>query len=191
MIKVKHARGLCLVGALCAVSASCQDLPGNERQQGAVIGGVGGAVLGHAIGDGALGALIGGLAGAAGGYLIGAEMEKVDERSRDEARESIESAQYDPATPADVQNSSTADLNSDGFVTMDELVAMSRAGLDDEEILDRLDATGQVFELNASQEEALRDAGISSYVVNRMQELNQDGRDKLGLGQGEVLGRSQ
>src|SRR5206468_3037042 len=49
--------------------AGCENLPGNKKEQGAVIGGVGGAVAGAAIGkhNRALGALIGGARGAGGG----------------------------------------------------------------------------------------------------------------------------
>src|SRR5687768_1697532 len=67
---------------LLAPVAGCESLPGNEKQQGAVIGGVGGAAAGAAIGgeDNRLaGAVIGGLLGAGGGYLVGAKMEKDDE----------------------------------------------------------------------------------------------------------------
>ena len=50
-------------------------------------------------------------------------------------------AQESPATVDDVRRSSTEDLNGDGFVTVDELVALQRAGLSDDPILRRLEAT--------------------------------------------------
>src|SRR5690242_3215606 len=49
---------------------SCQNLPGSKGSQGAVIGGLGGAAAGAAIGHSALGALLGGALGAGAGYII-------------------------------------------------------------------------------------------------------------------------
>jgi hypothetical protein len=54
--------------------AGCESLPGGEKEQGAVIGGVGGAAAGAAIGGavgGPPGALIGGAIGAVAGGLAG------------------------------------------------------------------------------------------------------------------------
>src|SRR3982751_336307 len=66
----------------------CEQLPGDKQTQGAVIGGVGGAVAGGAIAKNnrLIGALVGGALGAGGGYLIGSSMDKSDpKKTRDEA----------------------------------------------------------------------------------------------------------
>src|SRR5438046_685831 len=71
----------------------CENLPGNKKTQGAVIGGVGGAVAGAALGGSKnrlLGALLGGALGAGGGYLIGANWDKINGHTRDEGRESAD-----------------------------------------------------------------------------------------------------
>ena len=47
-------------------------------------------------------------------------------------------AQSKPATVQDVNNSTTADLNHDGFVTLDEVAAMASAGLSEQEMVKRL-----------------------------------------------------
>jgi len=63
-----------LIGSLAlAPLAGCENLPGGKKEQGAVIGGVGGAAAGAVIGKGnrGLGALIGGLIGAAAGISLG------------------------------------------------------------------------------------------------------------------------
>src|SRR3954467_1291160 len=67
----------------------CESLPGNEKQQGTVIGGVGGAAAGAAIAkdNRGLGALIGGALGAGGGYLIGAHADKTNDKDRDRNRD--------------------------------------------------------------------------------------------------------
>src|SRR5438067_2420951 len=149
----------------------CENLPGSGKTQGAVIGGTGGAVAGAAIGhrNPVLGALIGGALGAGGGYLIGAHADKTrdPDRHRDEAISASRDAEAHPARASDVMLDSrtqTADLNNDGFVTMDEVVAMRKAGLSDDEMIRRLRATQQVFDLTASQENYLRDQGVSRRV---------------------------
>jgi hypothetical protein len=178
-------RNLSLGAALWLVVLGCAELPGTREQQGAVIGGTLGTAAGAAIHEDnrLLGALIGGALGAGGGYLIGARTEWFDDpRGDDHARDAIRDAQASPATVEDARRSMTADLDGDGFVTIDELTAMERAGLGDEEILRRLRATGQIFDLSSGQEQALREAGVSERVIAEMQEIRRDRRE-------EVLGR--
>lgn len=164
---------------LCGLSG-CSQLPGNSKEQGAVIGGVGGALAGAAIGGSGgrdkagLGALIGAAVGAGGGYLIGAQKDKVDEKKHDEAIEAHRRAERNPATVEDVERARTADLNEDGFVTLDEVVALERANLSDREIIDRLERTGQVFELTEEQERYLEDRGVSHEVIVVMRRMTPD-----------------
>ena len=173
-----------LIGSLALAPLSgCESLPGNDEQQGAVIGGVGGALAGAALSKNnrGLGALIGGALGAGGGWLIGANKDKItgkddDERreSRDEAIRASERAERNPATAADVDKARTADLNDDGFVTLDEVVALRQANLSDDEMVARLEQTGQVFELTDYQEDYLRTRGVSDDVLREMRNMNQD-----------------
>ncbi len=190
----RHLRALVLAGAAATVSVSgCQNLPYSNEQQGAVAGGAVGAILGSVIAENQVfGALLGGALGAAGGYLIGANKEKLlgHEDDSEEARQAVMEASRNPATAEDVGNSSTADLNSDGFVTMDEVVAMDRAGLSDEEMIDRLEATGQVFALNSEQKDRLLKAGVSQEVVSAMGNINQQEREQLLGEHNEVISRN-
>ncbi len=158
----------------------CESLPGNKKEQGAVIGGVGGAAAGAAIGKNnrILGALIGGAFGAGGGYLVGSQLSKSDKAHHDEAIQASRNAEARPATAADVNNSNTADLNRDGYVTLDEVVAMRSAGLSDQEMIRRLQATGQIFELTTQQEQYLREHNVDNNVIDRMRTINQDVRDQ-------------
>lgn len=166
--------GLLLVG--------CENLPGNSRQQGAAIGGVSGAAAGAAIGGSdhrLLGALLGGAIGAGGGYVIGAQADKVNNRDHKGAQEAVRSAESSPATADQARTAQTADVNGDGFVTMDEVVAMDKAGLNNSDMIERLRATGQVFELTEQQRKYLLDNGVDAQVVNQMEELNREARDRL------------
>ena len=155
---------------------SCESLPGGKKEQGAVIGGVGGAAAGAVVGGEEhrlLGALLGGALGAGGGYLIGAQMSKNDAQHRDEAVQASRRAEQTPARPQDVRNATTADLNNDGFVTLDEVVAMRQAGLGDDEMIRRLRATGQIFELTTQQEDYLRNHNVDDRIIVAMRNMNQ------------------
>jgi Glycine zipper len=157
--------------------AGCENLPGNKKEQGAVIGGVGGAVAGAALGKGnrGIGALIGGALGAGGGYLVGAKMDDKDkDKTKDGAIKASQNAQQHPATAADVKDSSTADLNADGFVTLDEVVAMKDAGLGDKEMIKRLQRTQQYFELTDEQMKYLRDHQVDEKVITAMRDMRPD-----------------
>jgi|SRR5882672_2885660 len=168
--------------ALLAGATGCEQLPGTPKQQGAAIGGVGGAAAGAAVAGEhhrLLGALVGGAIGAGGGYVVGANKDRIVNGDRTQAEQAHLQAQTAPATAQQALNAPTADLNGDGFVTMDEVVAMKQAGLSDQVLIDKLRATGQVFELTPEQQRYLTDNGVSQYVVGQMTEINRDVRDRL------------
>ena len=182
------------VAALLTVLAlaGCQNLPGTREQQGAAAGGVAGALAGEAITDSPIGTLLGGALGAYGGYLVGGNYDQLagGEENREEAIEAAEEARRDPARPEDVAGAATADLDSDGYVTMDELVAMEQAGLSNEEMIDRLQATDQVFVLSPEQENRLVEAGLDRKVVEELENINREQRDQLLSERGDVISRS-
>jgi hypothetical protein len=148
-----------MAGIFLITATACSNLPGNPGQQGAAIGGLGGAAVGAAVGGSQhrlLGVLLGGAIGAGGGYLIGANKDKITGKDSQAAQEAVRQAQTRPATPEQVRGAATADVNADGFVTMDEIIAMKKAGLSDQQMVERLRATGQVFELTLEQQKFLR-----------------------------------
>ncbi len=177
-----HLRNLILAGLSAFCLAGCENLPGSKGTQGAVIGGAGGAAVGAAVGgehNRALGAVIGGALGAAGGYVVGANSDKILHKDHDSAQEAARKSQEHPATAQEALQAASADVNGDGFVTLDEVVAMRDAGLSEAQMLDRMRATGQVFELTADQRQYLIDRGVSPYVVDQMAALNKDAHDRL------------
>jgi hypothetical protein len=109
--------------------------------------------------------------GADGGMLIAAVPEKFDQHKTQEAVQASQRAEQSPMRVADVHNAMTADLNGDGYVTLDEVIAMQRAGLSDYEIVNRLRATPQIFSLTAQQEHYLTDRHVSKDVVNALRDL--------------------
>ena len=172
---------LSVVVSFAIALVACENMPGSRGQQGAVIGGAAGAAAGAAIAKdhGLLGALIGGVLGAGGGYVIAANTDKIDSNDKNSATSATRKAQENPATAEDARQSMTADLNLDGFVTLDEVVAMKEASFSDEKMIERLKATDQVFELTADQEKYLSDRGVSRSVIQQMAQINQDKRDAV------------
>jgi uncharacterized protein YcfJ len=69
---------LAVILAIGLLLTACQDLPGTRQQQGAVIGGTTGAVVGHEIGGGTLGTIVGAVAGGVVGAKIGDRMDQRD-----------------------------------------------------------------------------------------------------------------
>ncbi len=180
----KLVTGALALGLLLG-AVGCHNLPGTPGQQGAAMGGAGGAAAGALIAGGhhrLLGALLGGALGAGGGYLIGANSDKLTGHDSKAAETAVRNAQQHPATPQEARNAPTADLNGDGFVTMDEVVAMKQAGFSDNEILQKMQATGQVFELTPEQQNYLRTNGVDETVIAQIPNINRNVRDRL-LGQ--------
>lgn len=168
-----------LIGSLTlGPLVGCESLPGDKETQGAVIGGVGGAIAGGVLAkdNRLLGALIGGAVGAGGGWLIGSQLEKSDDK--DDAVRAERGARENPVSVDEARRARTADINSDGYITMDEVVALEKADLSDSEIIERLDATNQFFELSREQEDYLRSQGVSDRVIREMRTLNADVRDR-------------
>jgi hypothetical protein len=145
-----------------------------NRETGVAAGAGGGAAAGAAAGAtaGAPFAGVGAVAGAAGGAIVGAIIGSSKDKKDADRQRALEAAQHNPAMASAVIQGGTADLNDDGFVTIDEIVAMQKAGLGDDEILDRCRATQQIFQLNADQEKALLDAGVHQKVVTGLRGMN-------------------
>jgi hypothetical protein len=173
----KNSLYLLLAGMLSMALVGCESMPGTRQQQATVIGGAAGAAAGAAVGGSdhrVLGAIIGGVLGAGGGYVLAANTGVLRDDDRRAAAQAAERAQANPATAEAARAAATADINNDGFVTMDEVVAMSDAGLNDGEMIRRMEATQQVFDLTIEQEQHLVQQGVSRNVVNQMSDINRD-----------------
>jgi len=165
--------------SLSAILSASLVLSGCESNsgRGAAAGGAGGAIAGGAAAGAAagapaagVGAVAGAAIGAAGGAIIGSAKDRTDEqrtRANDLSTQS-------PALASAVISGGNADINNDGFVTADEIIAMHKAGLSDEEIIARAKATQQVFKLSDQQQRDLLDAGVHPQVVAQLRTLNAD-----------------
>jgi hypothetical protein len=146
--------GLSLVLAALSLSA-CDDLPGDTHTHATLIGDP------HRTSVNPL--------GASGAYVCGVSPSKDDPGHRNELLRASHNAETIPAGVDWVKQSTTADLNNDGFVTLDEVLALRNSGMSDDEMISRLRATGYRFSLTRYQEQFLRDRGMGKWVVRAIE----------------------
>jgi hypothetical protein len=106
--------------------------------------------------------------GPGGGWIIAASRQNIEQHSLGSAQQADRQARQQPAGIADIERSDNADLNGDGFVTLDEILALKRAGLTSEQIITRIQRTPQVFSLAERQQQYLRDRGIDPHTIDAM-----------------------
>jgi len=138
--------------AVVVALAGCESM-GSDTKKGVGIGGVLGAVAGGVVGNqsghGVEGALIGGAVGAGAGALIGSGM--------DDDKKAKQQAQATPTTSA----ASTQ-------LTILKVVDMVKQGTPDDVIIDQIQKTGSVFEMDAQTVQYLKDNKVSDKVIGYM-----------------------
>ncbi len=131
----------------------CQSSP-NRAGEGAVIGGLigagAGAIIGHQSGERDKGALIGGLAGALAGGLAGSQVQKQPAQQA--------SAGQQPAAAANPSQ-----------MSLQQIIDMSKQGVHEDVIADRIRLTGSRFTLSQADVEYLQGNGVSQKVIAAMQ----------------------
>jgi hypothetical protein len=170
-----------ILAVLSAISlAGCSSVHEGQGTQGAVVTGKGGAAA-IAPAPAEHRRLLGSLQdiGTAGTYIVGASSDRILSRDQNGAEEAARRSQEHPATAQEALHGITADLNGDGFVTLDEIIAMNDAELTAAQILDRMQASGQVFEVTPDQRQYLLSRGVSPFVVDQMERVNRVTRDRL------------
>lgn len=123
--------------------------------RGALVGGVGGAALGAAVGEALdnplAGALVGGVAGTMAGATIGNSIDEAEARNR-----------------ALIEQQLNRKVRS-GAVTVDQVIELSIAGVDDQLIVNHIQANGVAAPPGAAELIRLQQNGVSSRVVSAMQ----------------------
>lgn len=167
--------GTTIALAAALMLAGCAQLPYQRSTESSVAGATAGAAVGAVLAgdeDEVLGAVLGGVLGAAAGYVIGAETSWFGDGKDQQFDRAVNEARSDPATVQDVYGSNDADLNNDGLVTQDELIALSNSNLSTDAVIQRLKATNQMFYVSYAQRQALLDAGVSPQIVYDLEEIN-------------------
>jgi len=108
---------------------------------GALVGSIAGGVIGHQSGHGVEGALIGAGVGALGGGMVG---DSIDARERE------------------------ASATTGEKLGISDVIALSKAGLSDAALINKIRETGSVYYLSVEEIELLRNEGVSTGVVNYM-----------------------
>ncbi|MEX2315782.1 MAG: glycine zipper domain-containing protein [Pirellulales bacterium] len=142
----------CFCGcALLAAAGGCR----SYTERGALAGGLGGAgvgaLVGHAVGNTGAGAAIGAGVGALTGGAIGGALDDIEAKNRAE----IATQLGRPVTQ--------------GAATMDEVLAMSQAGVDPRLIANYVNNSGMAQPVTAPDVIYLHQRGVSTEVIQAMQ----------------------
>ncbi len=138
---------------LAVASAGCQS---NQTRvgEGAVIGGLLGATAGGIIGQqshhGGEGAAIGAAAGILGGAIVGSQINKPQQGA---------------------QASTTAAANNPNQMSIQQIVDLSKQGVNDAVIIDKINLTNSKFTLSAADLDYLKQQGVHQAVIDAMQGL--------------------
>ncbi|HEV2970786.1 MAG TPA: glycine zipper domain-containing protein [Pirellulales bacterium] len=141
------------LGFLALLATGCQST--SNADQGALFGGATGAVLGgivgHQLHSTAAGAVIGAGAGALTGAVVGNKIDESEARNR----ALIEARLGHPVGA--------------GGVSIEDAIAMTRAGVDEQVIVSHINNNGVVRPLNTADITYLTQNGVSSRVIQAMQ----------------------
>jgi uncharacterized protein YcfJ len=143
--------GLVLLSiTVLSAAAGCQS-SSNRTGEGALLGGLIGAGAGTIIGNQnrdrdqgrTQGAIIGGVVGALGGALAGSQIQK--------------------------QPQQQAQVNNPSQMAIQQIVDMSKQGVNEDVIVDRIRMSNSRFSLSPSDVEYLRGQGVTQKVISAMQ----------------------
>ncbi len=127
-----------------------------HADRGALFGGLTGAgvgaIAGHALGNTGAGAAIGAGVGALTGAAVGSEMDEMEARNR-------------AAIAAQLGRQVAA-----GAVSIDDVIAMSHSGVNDDLIVNHIQAHGMAKPLQTGDLINLQNQGISTRVIAAMQQ---------------------
>jgi hypothetical protein len=149
---IRALSGTVVVVATLSLCAGCHSP--YYADQGALAGGLGGAGLGALIGSASghtgAGAVIGAAAGALTGGAVGSALDNIDAKNR---------AQIAAATGHPLS-----------AVSVNDIVAMTRSGIDEQIIVNQLATSGLQRPLQANDVIYLQQNGVSPHVISVMQQ---------------------
>jgi hypothetical protein len=138
-------------GLLLLVAAGCKSYTGN----GSLLGGLGGAgvgaLVGHATGNTGAGAAIGAGVGALTGSVVGSALDDIEAKNRAEIAAQI-------GRPV-----------AQGAATMDEVIAMTQAGVQPQLIINYVNNSGVAQPVTAPDVIYLHQRGVATEVIQAMQ----------------------
>ena len=151
----------CCVG----IATTASDAFAQHTQRGAVLGGLGGAVVGGLIGDhndkAGAGAAIGGALGIVGGAVLGNARDKEINAQRQQQHYYQQQRVYSQQQRQYVQTQNAVSIN--------DVITMSRSGLSDSVVMNQIQTRGVQQQLQVSDIIALHQQGVSDIVISTMQ----------------------
>lgn len=151
------SRSLLAVLALLTLAATGCRSPYRSDQYalgGGLLGAGTGALIGHAVGNTAAGAVIGAGVGAVSGAVVGDSVDQIEAQNQAELA-AIEARIGRPVAA--------------GAVTLDDVIAMTQAGVEDEVIVRHVQANGSARPLQTADIIYLKDNGVSGRVIQTLQ----------------------
>jgi len=152
---------LCCVG----IATTASDAFAQNTQRGAVLGGLGGAVVGGLIGDhndkAGAGAAIGGALGVVGGAVLGNARDKEINAQRQQQQYYNQQRAYAHQQRQYVQTQAAVSIN--------DVITMSRSGLSDSVVMNQIQTRGVQQHLQVSDIIAMHQQGVSDVVISTMQ----------------------
>ena len=164
-MKTSVCTSLALTVLLLALAAGCNSPFYTDR--GALVGGVTGtgvgALTGAAVGHPGVGALVGAGVGTITGAAVGSGLDDIEARNRAQIAATL-GRQVPP-----------------GNVTLPDVIAMSKSGVNEELIVNHIRANGIAQPLQAGDLIALQNAGVSPRVIGALQAAPQPGSPTPGM----------
>ncbi|MDY0167152.1 MAG: YMGG-like glycine zipper-containing protein [Thermoguttaceae bacterium] len=150
-------RGYVLLAlAAVALSSGCQSP--YHADQGALFGGLvgagSGAIIGNQVGSPGAGAAIGAAIGTLTGAAVGSELDNIEARNA--------------ANVAAIEQRLGRQLAA-GAATVDDVIAMTNAGVDEELIVNHIRNNGTAVRLQAADVISLQQQGVSKRVIAALQ----------------------
>jgi len=147
------------------LSIDARSAQAQNTARGAVLGGLGGAVVGGLIGDhnrkAGAGAAIGGAIGAVGGAVMGNARDQEIAQQRQQQYYSHQQRVYVQ------QQQQQAYIQA--AVSTSDIVSMSRSGLSDSVIINQIHSRGVQRQLQVNEIISLHQQGVSEHVITAMQ----------------------
>lgn len=167
---MRHLAKLWIIPAVIGTLANTCEAQ-NQTRDGALMGGVAGALLGGVVGkqsnDTTEGALIGGAVGALAGGVIGNQRQQA-ERQRYYDAMSNRPTYYQHRTY--VQAPSQRIVTARRPVTTSEVINMTRSGVSDTVIVAHIQSNGVAMQPDVNDVILMNQEGVSDYVVTMMQQ---------------------
>lgn len=138
---------LVLICAFAVFAVGCESTGENTKRGavgGALVGSIVGGAIGYQTGHPLAGAAIGAGAGALTGAVIGDKIDTRNARNKEQI------------------------MTSGEKLGISDVIVLSKSGLNDDAIVDKIAKTGSVYNLSVEEIEALRKEGVSTRVINFM-----------------------